>query len=338
MNILITLDYELYLGRETGTPDNCLIRPMDKLSEILSAHQAKFVVFVDAAYLLRLHQLQKDYAQLKTDFEKVSTHIQLLEKEGHDIQLHFHPQWLYSNWEEGENRWKMDYQHYKLSDMDPTFARHSFSEAKNLLDSLLATPTRVFRAGGYCLDDFAGFTVLFEDNGIIADSSVSRGNFRISGSHHFDYRRVPKSNIYRFSSSIKEEDSNGRFTEYSISNFKLPYLISKVSLRSLKKKYDPLTYHYGDGVSIGNSVFKDNITKKGIIKRLFSMVNFTASLDRNSSSLLEKHYAHCKKNCQDMVVVGHPKEATVSSIDNLSHWLSKIEKTDRIVTTKDLLG
>lgn len=338
MNILITLDYELYLGRETGTPDNCLIKPMGKLTEVMSAHQAKFVVFVDAAYLLRLYHLQNDYAQLKTDYEKVAAHIQLLEREGHDIQLHFHPQWLYSNWDEGENRWKMDYQHYKLSDMEPAFARDSFSDAKNLLDSLLSTPTRVFRAGGYCLDDFAGFTDLFEDNGILADSSVSRGNYRLSGSHNFDYRQVPPSNIYRFSNNIKEEDSKGRFTEYSISNFKLPYLISKVFLRRLKKRYNPSTYHYGDGVSIGNSVFKDNTSKKGIIKRLFSMVNLTASLDRDSSALLNMHYAHCKKNCQDMVVVGHPKEATESSIDNLSLWLSMIDEEDRIVTTKELLG
>jgi hypothetical protein len=39
-----------------------------------------------------------------------------------------------------------------------------------------------------------------------------------------------------------------------------------------------------------------------------------------------------------MVLVGHPKEATESSIANLSHWLSKIDETDRIVTAKELLG
>ncbi len=31
MNVYFTLDYELFLGEKTGTPENCLIRPMDEL-------------------------------------------------------------------------------------------------------------------------------------------------------------------------------------------------------------------------------------------------------------------------------------------------------------------
>ena len=337
MNILITLDYELYLGSKTGTPENCLVRPMAKLTEVLDVHNAKFVIFVDAAYLLRLNQLKDRYAQINNDYVTVSEHIKMLEHNGNDIQLHFHPQWLYSDWSEVEQCWKMDYQHYKLSDMEPSFAHSSFREAKLLLDSLLEHPTRVFRAGGYCLDDFKDFQSLFNENGIIADSSVSRGNYRHSGSHRFDYRKVPKKTIYKFSKSIKEEDCTGRFTELSISNLRMPYLISLFSVRMLKKKYKASSYHYGDGISIGNSVFKNNEAKKTVVKRLFSTINYTASLDKDSSTLLMKQYTHCKRSNTDLIIVGHPKEATESSVACLESWLENKNEEDKVVTTKDIL-
>lgn len=52
MNVFFTIDYELFLGGNTGTVRNCLIRPLNALTELLDKYQIKLTLFVDAAYLL----------------------------------------------------------------------------------------------------------------------------------------------------------------------------------------------------------------------------------------------------------------------------------------------
>ena len=86
MNIFITLDYELFLGIETGTPENCLVRPMEELCKVADKHSFKYVIFVDAAYLLRMKQLKDNHPQLEKDYQLVSNHVRILAGQGHDIQ------------------------------------------------------------------------------------------------------------------------------------------------------------------------------------------------------------------------------------------------------------
>lgn len=56
MNLFFTLDYELHMGEETGTPMECLIQPMNALCDTVEKYGVRFVIFVDAAYLLRLFE------------------------------------------------------------------------------------------------------------------------------------------------------------------------------------------------------------------------------------------------------------------------------------------
>lgn len=65
--------------------------------------------------------------------------------------MHFHPQWLYSEYNDG--MWKMDFDHYKLSDMSTDFLTLTFSNAKLLLESIIEKVI-AFRAGGYSLSAF----------------------------------------------------------------------------------------------------------------------------------------------------------------------------------------
>lgn len=332
MKIILTLDYELYMGKITGTPENCLVKPMDALTEAVAPYHAKFVIFADAAYLLRLYQLKDQYPQLQKDYDTVSRHIRQLAADGHDIQLHFHPQWIYSHWNETEKKWCLDYAHYKLSDMEPDFARQTFAEAKRLLDSLLPLPTKVFRAGGYCLDTYKDFPDLFKENGLIADSSVARGQFRLEQFHSYDYRTVPDKTIYRFKYDLTLEEANGPFLEFSISSISLSYINFVFSLRRKLRKYK-YALHYGDGISIGNSIEKRN-SKRSVASRLFSTIRRTASIDGSSSMLLQDFYDKCMSDGSELVVIGHPKEATDTSIVNLVSFLRGLSSSDQVVTTK----
>ena len=202
MNIYLTLDYELFLGEKTGTPENCLIRPMNELCKVSDNRNFKYIIFVDASYLLRMKQLKDKYLEVDRQYKLVCDHVQYLSSQGHDIQLHFHPQWLYSTWNDETNQWMMDRCHYKLSDLPYEQAKSSLLEAKTLLDSIVGYKTIAFRAGGFCLDSFHEFKELFKNLDIKVDSSVARHMFVSSPVHSFDYRKIPDDQIYKFSNSI----------------------------------------------------------------------------------------------------------------------------------------
>lgn len=331
MDLFITLDYELFLGEKTGTPENCLIQPMNELCSIADRVGFKYIIFVDAAYLLRLFQLKGQCSQLSQDYALISNHIKQLANIGHDIQLHFHPQWLYSTYNNIKREWNLDYQHYKLSDMETGFAFEALSASKRLLDDLVGYKTYTFRAGGYCLDSFAEFTRLFKENGIKIDSSVARNMHENKYAHSFDYRRVPSPSIYRFSDNVTREFDTGDFVELSINSAKINIVEYLTVVRKLQKKYSP-TLFYKDGESI------NNMEKDSLLKRVLSILKgkvYLASIDGVSSTMLPLYINKSKENT--CILIGHPKNATDASIYNFNTFLERNKNTFHIKTTKDLL-
>lgn len=320
MDALLTLDYELFLGFKTGSVDACILQPMERLLKIADKHGIKMVVFVDAAYLLRLKQLSTKNTYAEDCYNKVVENIQLLDKNGHDVEMHFHPQWLYSNIQ-GES-WEMDFEHYKLSDVPKV--DEAFLEAKKLLDSLLEEPCIAFRAGGYSLETYTDFPTLFKHAGIICDSSVLRGHQSFTKYQYYDYSVTPSKHLYRFENSLCREQSDGSFLEASISGIEmngLLYLLyrlyCKVYLRNDRK--------YGDGKPIGGG--KMSIFKKRKI---------SASIDYFTAPLLGRVYKKCKG--QDaFVLIGHPKNASPKSLKRLDSFLGKYSSKLEFKTLREIL-
>lgn len=328
MNIYITLDYELFLGERTGTPQNCLIRPMDELCKVADKHHFKFIIFVDAAYLLRMYQLKDRFKQVESDFILVRQHIQMLVSQGHDVELHFHPQWLYSEWSELDNAWKLNQTHYKLSDMESEFAFTSFKQGKELLEEIIGYKTIAFRAGGFCLDDFSSFYELLTVNQISIDSSVARFDHISSTVHKYDYRIIPNKQIYKIKDSLKREDPSGAISEYSISSVTWSSIQYLLKIRPIKQKFKYIKL-YGDGNSISDkkSIFIERI------KKLFSKVVNLASIDFGSSELLDIYYnSAIENNSKEIILIGHPKNLTDTSLYNLDKWVRK-HKSDFVIKT-----
>ena len=329
MNIYLTLDYELFLGEKTGTPENCLIRPMDELCKVADKHHFKFVIFVDATYLLRMRQLRGQFREVDRQYELVSNHVKSLAEQGHDVELHFHPQWLYSNWDEESQQWRMDRDHYKLSDMPLDDAKRYLREAKDLLDGIVGYKTIAYRAGGFCLDEFKDFKEIFRELGLKIDSSVARYSHIASKIHYYDYRRIPKEQIYRFSDSIKEKDETGEFTEYSITGFRLSALTYYLKIRPVRTSRKASVI-YKDGAAIVDE-------KKLIVSKYFDNLRtrtYLASIDGEWANLLciYMKYAN-KKKLREVVMIGHPKNATDASVNGLDEFIDS-NKELKILTFK----
>ena len=93
-DLILTIDYEVFLGDETGNLREVLIEPTYQLMEILRLNGSKMTVFWDIMHYDALCRLSKEYPRLKEEQLLIEQQIKDLVAEGHDVQMHIHPHWL----------------------------------------------------------------------------------------------------------------------------------------------------------------------------------------------------------------------------------------------------
>lgn len=307
MNIIyITLDYELFLGNDTGTIDHCLIRPMNELCIVAKKYNISFTIFVDAAYLYCMKRFNKNQ-QIKKDYDIVCANINHLKDAGHDIQLHIHPQWFYAYWDNG---WKLPQSFYKLADLPESEVSGLFKTSKELLEEIIQDEVIAFRAGGFSAQPTSLLKKLFIENNIKIDSSVYSKSFYNSDYQSYDYSKCPDKDVYRFDSDICIEDNRGKFIELPISTYNVsPLIYWKYVFSKLTKSKKHLIY--GDGNSVP-------LNKNSIIKRLTQATNGLATIDGIKICYL-KSALQTKINSNDkhFCILGHPKLVTPYSLRKL---------------------
>lgn len=319
MKVQLTLDYELFLGDNTGSITKCLIEPLDALNKVLSKKDVKLTLFVDCAYLLKMKQLAEKYEIINKDCNSVCNHLEKLSKDGHELQFHFHPQWLYSDY--SNNTWGMDLDHYKLSDMEEGVLQVSFSEALAILRGIAINDVCAFRAGGYSIQTYKHVKDLFLANGIIIDSSVMPGGVILEEKHFYDFRKAPKKGLWKFSDNVIKEDVNGDFVELPITtNIPLTnfhYLLKK---RSLSQRHAGNKI-WGDGRSI-DLVGSTTKRLKDQFSKFLRPCIFVASIDNVMSENLQDMYDNNKS--EYFTVIGHPKNFTKKSIQNVESFIDRV--------------
>ena len=322
MNGYITLDYELFMGKTTGTPEKCLVEPMEQLMDMVDKHNVKMNVFVDAAYLLQLRKLKDEFPQLQQDYDMVTRNVKQIDQRGHAVQLHLHPQWCYSSFD-GE-KWILDMDHYKLSDMPLNDQIKLINEGLELLNSLVTRRVTAFRAGGYSIENFPVLYNTFLDVGIVADSSSMHGGFSSGKYHTYDFRDVPRKTSYSVSKDIKKENANGGIKEYPISTIEsigIGYLLRKRTMTKKNRSVPGTKEKWGDGEIIGypGSKLKVLFTKLNL---LFNSKPLMASMDDyihldDVLKYAKKHYSG-----DDFIIIGHPKTFSPHIINLLEHFIT----------------
>ena len=324
MDCYITLDYELFLGDKTGTADGCLVKPMDALLQVLDKYGVKANIMVDAAYLLRMKQLKGNETTVEKEFDTVSGHIKLLSSKGHAIHFHFHPQWLYTNYENGA--WVMDKEHYKLSDLEKNEMISSVSESIDLLNSISGQTAAAYRAGGFSVENFSELKRLFLSKGIHIDTSVLRYAKAKSVYQTYNYTRTPLKTSYHVEDNLCVEVNNGSFEEYPIST--IPY----TGIKYIQKKKQLLNdianngepnkrWNDGKGAGYPGGRFNAFLSKA---KKLIGKNVMYASFDGELSCMLQEVYDYSKQHYtgSDFVILSHPKSFTPASLKYLDQFIS----------------
>ena len=323
----ITFDYELCLGSRTGSAEGCLIQPMHAITSMFSKYNIKSNIFVDAAYLLRLKELQNTDERIDYEYSLVTNNVIELSSQGHSIQLHFHPQWLNATFD--NNAWHLDNEHYKLSDLPVDVQKVKLSQAIELLQSFSKNKIVAFRAGGFSVENFGDIASLLFEKGITIDTSVLRGGFVNSKYQTYDYRNIPLSSSYPFKDNNKVLDSTGAFREYPISVMELNSLYytlyKKIKRKEIEKEFSCYSSRrWNDGLGIGDSVDKKTRIIN-LFNRVFKKSPLYASADGALVYFLNDVLNYCETTYKgdDFIIIGHPKIASPRTIAALESFILK---------------
>jgi hypothetical protein len=187
--LALTHDWELR-GDGSGDIEQIQFAPLRQLMEIYAKFGARTTFLPDAMQQLRFRQVESEHRELKELADSWDEHVRAAFRQGHDIQLHLHPQWLNARYENG--RWQMDGD-WSILKYDREVAYAMLLDTKKYLEDLLQPVDATYR----CLAFRAGALAaapsdhLFEslvELGIELDVSIGGGVFVDNQTLQLDYR------------------------------------------------------------------------------------------------------------------------------------------------------
>jgi len=263
-NILFTYDYELYLGSKSGTVNNCLLKPAEKVLNAHNKYSAKAIFFVDILFLWRLKNEQPDGGSAKEEYQAIVSQLQNAVVDGHYIFPHIHPHWLDAKYLSETGEWDLsNYKLYRFSSLSAFEQERVFKISIDLIREITSPVCDeylidAYRAGGWSIQPFSEFKSHFLKYGIKYDFSVIAGKKIISDAHTFDFQDAPSKKIYSFEDDVCVENINGQFIEFTISSVVTSKLVRwcYFKLTSIKQRLG-LNNVYGDGHVIQLNVKED---------------------------------------------------------------------------------
>jgi hypothetical protein len=315
VNIVISLDYEVFFGARTGSVERTLIEPSAALAAIARHHGVPLVFFVDVLFVLRLRELGRRQPALMVEHDRIVRQLETLARSGHELQLHLHPHWLDSHWD--GQRWHLDLAHYRLHDLDDTTLAHTVHAGAVALREITGGgAVSAFRAGGWCLQPFERLRGPLLQAGIGIDSTVYAGGWQAGPGPSFDFRQAPRASRWNFDTDPLVPVPGGPFLEVPIASHALsPLFFWKLAL--LRKLGGARHRPLGDGEAIAPS--------RGTLwrKLLWPSVS-VVSIDGLKASELESAWQrHRQQGSSDFVVIGHPKALTADSLRRFEAFLQR---------------
>ena len=310
--LILTFDYELFLGANSGFVRDCLISPVDELLKVMQEYDAHGVFFIDSSYLLKLNESDN------SDFSLVIEQIGKIVKNGHDVGLHLHP-----HWQDAELRpdgtWNLSkIDKYRFAALPVDYAEEHFDKCYSLLQDIVNQfapfyKIKAFRAGGWSIAPFNNFSKLFVKHGILMDFSVIPGGVRKERPlHYYDNRKAPL-NMWKwnFEKDPCIVNTKGRFTEIPVTTYKINPLLFILNKYYHTKNSE--RFAFGTGVARTN--WKNQLRKVLLGKKIAALDDISVKC----ANMILKHL-----NSKEVICfVGHPKMFSKQTFDFLKLILSQ---------------
>jgi hypothetical protein len=194
IHLALTHDWELR-GDGSGDIEQIQFAPLRRLLKIYRQAGVRTTFLPDVMQQIRFREVEKEHPELKSLADSWDEHVRQTLQQGHDIQLHLHPQWLNGRYFDG--RWRLEGD-WSIVNYLRADAHAMLEQARTYLETLLqpiAADYRcvAFRAGALAA---APSDHLFEsliDLKILLDVSVAPGLLVNDRNVQLDYRNCEES-------------------------------------------------------------------------------------------------------------------------------------------------
>lgn len=316
--LLITLDYELF-GDGSGNVFKHMIEPTSKILQICDKHNIKTTIFFEVVEYLRLKQEWDNKNSMgyeNNPIQAIESQLQEAANNGHDIQLHIHPQWIDAKYK--NHKWEVDFSNWRLGGFKQN-GGHSLEqllqEGKSTIENLIRSVTPDYkcialRAGGYNIMPSDTVYAAMKKTGLKIDSSVFPGGYETSNLSNYDYRHVPVALDYWWGNPEDiSKNSSGHQEILEIPIFALPQARWRKVLN-----YHRLKSMLLNKKSAASSLSKEKIAQKSILDKIrFLRENESFTWDiclfnsRLHSRFLNYIGNHLEEKRNSFVLIGHPK-------------------------------
>lgn len=179
LTLILSFDYELPLGGASSYSKG-IFAPTNRLIELASKYNTSVVLFADVLSAIQFKDwdMENYYLPFVDQLKKAIS-------QKHDVQLHIHPHWLTTKYENGKIFPSKD---FNLGDFDAPYLPFSINEIiKDSVSFLNENCTAVdsnykciaYRAGGYSISpNTERIFQCLADEGIQIESSIVKGFFR----------------------------------------------------------------------------------------------------------------------------------------------------------------
>lgn len=322
--VILTFDYEIFFGVNSGTVKKCLIEPTNRILDVLQERDIKATFFIDILHYMKL----LDNPKTKDDAILIKNQIKRIVELGSRAELHLHPHWIDANLV--GDKWHFPtYKHYRLQQLEPELVFKLFYEGKKTLEDLAQEvcpnyTIKAFRAGGFCIQPFNVIGDAFSRLNISIDSSVAPGYQAESEGHSFDFRCLKeKKSFYKFTNDPLVQQFDGKFYEIPITTFEKSIrckLYIKLKNILFRESFIPL----GDGIGMNIRKNKFDKLRKGSV--LLSL----------EGGMYPNELIRQIKNLQNEVVniISHPKSMSEMSFKCLERL---IDEGNEFILMEDLV-
>lgn len=324
VNILLTFDYELFFGPNSGTVEKCLLEPTWDLIDLAEGKAIRYTFFVDVGFLIHAAK----YPELNVEMQLVHEQLKSILAKGHSLQLHVHPHWEHAEYLNG--KWTMHAEkYYSLMNFDAISRAEIIHKYKSWLEDFSGKKVEAFRAGGWCIQPFSELRDIFEKEGLFIDSSVIPGDFLSTDQYHVDFRKAPFLSRYNFNSDVCQEDPQGKFTEFPIASMRYsPLFFWSLYLRG---RLNPRRHKMiGDGSFLSQGGRKRDSLLYHSYKHVSSDGYFAGKLESALNMALNRGFS-------ELVVIGHPKGNTVYSLEKLKVFIDRHYTKHPFISFEELL-
>ena len=169
-------DWELS-GDGSGDPHDLQFAPMRRLVEIYNAQGIRGSFNAEVLQQITFRQFQDEHPELKALADEWDDSIRETFRQGHDVQLHIHPQWSSAEYQDG--KWKLSGD-WSILNYSAEDARALIKRGKEYLENLLrpVDPNYAavsFRSGSWCIAPSPFMLSLLAEFGIVFDMSIVGG-------------------------------------------------------------------------------------------------------------------------------------------------------------------